>query len=68
MTDGHQCPPHHWRIDKNDVGKCIYCLTVKDFGKLQGKERRRLGEASRRGQAARKTSLGKRRGRPPKYG
>jgi hypothetical protein len=48
----HKCPPHHWIIDKDDVGWCIYCRTVKDFRKLQQKEARRLLRSYQRGAAA----------------
>lgn len=26
---------HYWKVDSNDVGTCIYCGEVKDFGRLQ---------------------------------
>ena len=67
-----KCPPHHWVIDNNEVGRCIRpgCHAVMDFGQLQEKAGLRLKLASQRGQAA---SRGKprtrnRRGWPPKYG
>ena len=33
----HKCPPHHFRIGNDMVGRCIYCPAVRDFGKLQEK-------------------------------
>ena len=30
----HKCPPHHWIINSVNVGRCIYCLEVQDFGGL----------------------------------
>ena len=33
----HECPPHHFIIDSSNVGHCIYCPVVKDFGKLMRK-------------------------------
>lgn len=34
----HKCPPHHFIVDSNDVGRCIYCPEVRDFGELQRRE------------------------------
>jgi len=28
---------HYWKIDGNDVGTCIYCGEVRDFGAIQRK-------------------------------
>jgi hypothetical protein len=28
---------HYWIIDRDNVGRCIKCGAVKDFGKLLGK-------------------------------
>ena len=30
----HKCPPHHWILDENNIGRCKYCPAVKDFGAL----------------------------------
>jgi len=30
----HECPPHHFVINSDNVGHCIYCPVVKDFGRL----------------------------------
>ena len=29
---------HHWVIDKFDVGRCIKCPAVRDFGALRKKQ------------------------------
>ena len=58
------CPPHHWIIDSNNVGRCLYCPEVRDFGKLLRAEDRRLGVTARRGSEATKRST--KRGRPRK--
>lgn len=26
------CPPHHWLIDSQNVGRCKKCGAVEDFG------------------------------------
>jgi hypothetical protein len=28
---------HHWIIDRDNVGRCVKCGEVKDFGKLLGR-------------------------------
>jgi hypothetical protein len=33
---------HHWIIDKDNVGRCVKCGAVKDFGKLLGKAKGEL--------------------------
>ncbi len=43
----HKCPPHHWIIDCNDIGRCIYCPEVRDFRKLQRRAERLLEVKSR---------------------
>ena len=45
----HKCPPHHFRIDSDDVGHCIYCPEVRDFRKLQEKEARRISRSHQQG-------------------
>jgi len=35
-----KCPPHYWVIDSQNVGHCKYCPAVKDFSKLQKKDRK----------------------------
>jgi len=29
------CPPHFWRVDSFNVGRCAKCPAIRDFGKLQ---------------------------------
>jgi len=29
---------HHWVIDRNNVGRCVKCGVVRDFGKLLEKK------------------------------
>ena len=58
--DNKQCI-HHWIIDGNNVGRCIKCGAVKDFGKSLEKLSRKLSE--------KQTEIGQRpykRGRPSK--
>jgi len=45
----HECPPHHFLINSENVGHCKYCPEVRDFGKLLGREPRLLGLKSKRG-------------------
>lgn len=42
---------HHWIIDSRNIGRCIKCPAVKDFGALlEPRERRAVNrEKSRRG-------------------
>jgi len=28
-----KCPPHHWIIGSDNIGRCKYCGVVRDFGK-----------------------------------
>ena len=51
-------------IDSSNVGHCIYCPVVRDFGRLLQKQGVFVA-AGRRGAKARKEVLGK-RGRKPK--
>ncbi|MBU0847377.1 hypothetical protein KKH23_09365 [Patescibacteria group bacterium] len=30
----HECPPHYWIINSENVGHCRYCPEVRDFGSL----------------------------------
>ncbi|MBA7521256.1 hypothetical protein ES705_13361 [subsurface metagenome] len=60
-TRKHKCPPHHWMIDSNNVGRCRYCPEVRDFGKLQRKADRELDKVRAKGRG--KNPYG-RRGRP----
>ena len=39
IKEKHKCPPHHFIVDSNDVGRCAYCPEVRDFRKLQRRER-----------------------------
>ncbi len=58
--DNKQCV-HHWIIDSNNVGRCIKCGAVKDFGKPLEKLSRELSEKqTERGQ------LPYKRGKPSK--
>ena len=36
---GPSCPPHHWKIGNNGIGRCIKdgCTLVRDFKALQAK-------------------------------
>ena len=62
----HKCPPHHFIINSDNVGHCIYCPAVKDFGRLLRREGV-LVAAGRRGAKASKgvprKPYGSRRGR-----
>lgn len=60
--DKHECPPHHFLIDSNDVGVCRHCGEVRDFGLLLRKNGM-LEVARKRGAKARQETLGKKRGR-----
>ena len=62
-----KCPPHFWIIDSQNVGRCKYCPAVKDFGKLQRHEERRLEEATKRGSERRLETVQGKRGRPRKH-
>jgi len=37
-----QCPPHHWKIDEFNVGRCTKCPAVRDFGALMKKREREV--------------------------
>jgi len=52
---------HHWEIDEFNVGRCIKCPAVRDFGALMKKREREVAEIR---QSARQ-HCGK-RGRPRK--
>ncbi|MBA7684352.1 hypothetical protein ES703_92746 [subsurface metagenome] len=56
----HECPPHLFLINSENVGHCKYCGEVRDFGRLLQREGVFAG---RRGSKARKEALGKKRGR-----
>ena len=30
----HECPPHHFIINSDNVGQCKYCPEIRDFGRL----------------------------------
>ena len=60
----HVCPPHHWIINSSNVGRCLYCPEVRDFGKLLRAEDKRFKVPARRGSEATKGAV--RRGRPRK--
>ena len=47
--DKHECPPHHFLIDSDDVGVCRYCDEERDFRKLMGRESKFLGLTAKRG-------------------
>jgi len=34
----HECPPHHFIINSENVGYCKYCPEVRDFGRLLQKQ------------------------------
>ena len=38
-----QCPPHHWVIDNFNVGRCLRCGAVRDFGALMNKDKKAAG-------------------------
>jgi len=61
----HECPPHHFLINSENVGYCKYCPEVRDFGRLLQKAGVFVA-AGQRGAKARKAVLGKRRGRKKK--
>ena len=58
----HKCPPHYWITNSENVGHCIYCPAVKDFGELLRRDGV-FAAAGQRGAKARQEVLGKRRGR-----
>ena len=37
-TRKHKCPPHHFIINSENVGRCKYCPAVKDFGEILRRE------------------------------
>ena len=39
-----KCPPHFWKIDSYNVGRCKYCPAVEDFGKLLRKEQQKVSD------------------------
>ena len=41
----HQCPPHHWRIGSDNIGRCIYCDEVRDFSDLPQRAGQELARA-----------------------
>ena len=49
IKEKHKCPPHHFIVDSNDVGRCIYCPEVRDFRKLQRRAERLLEAKSKLG-------------------
>ena len=55
---------HYWVIDCNDVGVCRCCGEVKDFRKLQRRERD--SEGLYRRESRKGTGKATRRGRPRK--
>ena len=54
----HKCPPHHFIIDSQNVGRCQYCPKVKDFGELLRREgylsRPKSKKGGKRGKRGRK--------------
>ena len=66
IEEKHKCPPHHFIVDSNDIGRCVYCPEVRDFRKLQRRERD-LGKLlrSERDEGTFQVTHG-RRGRPRK--
>ncbi|MBA7645261.1 hypothetical protein ES703_53016 [subsurface metagenome] len=58
----HECPPHHFLINSENVGHCKYCPEVRDFGRLLEKQGVFVA-AGRRGSKARKEVLGEKRAR-----
>jgi len=61
----HECPPHYWLINSENVGHCKYCPEVRDFGRLLQKNGVFVA-VGRRGAKARKEAFGKRRKKKPK--
>jgi len=61
----HKCPPHHFIINSENVGRCKYCPEIRDFGRLLQKAGVFVA-AGRRGADARKEALGEKRGRKKK--
>jgi len=69
MAKEHRCPPHHWIIDSDNIGRCKYCGAVRDFGKELRKWSGKHKEPPFRGAVESKKERIKRKvGRPPKYG
>ncbi|MBA7567917.1 hypothetical protein ES708_09636 [subsurface metagenome] len=44
-----KCPPHHFMINSENVGRCRDCPEVRDFGKLLIREGHGLGLKPKRG-------------------
>ena len=64
VLDRLQCI-HYWHIDQHNIGTCIKCGAVEDFGALQEIRRKELAE--RQAEIARRTAKhGERRGRKAK--
>ena len=53
------CPPHHWKIGSDNIGRCLKCPAVRDFGRLlrryrdfgYSREKARLGGKRRQERA-----------------
>lgn len=45
----HECPPHHFMIDSENVGHCKDCPAVKDFGRLLQREGFGLRKKAKKG-------------------
>jgi len=56
----HKCPPHYWMANSENVGHCIYCPAVKDFGELLRREGVFVA-AGRRGAKASKGRSGRKK-------
>ncbi|GAJ21593.1 unnamed protein product, partial [marine sediment metagenome] len=61
----HECPPHHWLINSENVGYCKDCPAVKDFGRLLEKQGVFVA-AGRRGSKARQETFRKKTRRKSK--
>jgi len=48
-TRKHKCPPHHFIIDSQNVGRCKYCPEVRDFGESLRREGYGLGKKAKKG-------------------
>ena len=60
-----QCLPHHWIIDEFNVGRCIKCGAVKDFGALM-KKYAGTNEVFQVARVRSYSKPGRKRGRPRK--
>ena len=45
----HECPPHHFIINSENVGHCKYCPEVRDFARSLRREGQLSGSKSKKG-------------------